>query len=204
MGWWKVSTDSLAGSRFVISPLAETTASLLTLERGTAGHPGERQWLDVHLAAYRSYAKDHPVIPVLIRVAARHRWIPMLITVAPVSQGESSFSDELRHIADLQPDEVAADLEVVGFKTAADDLPRKAVDLLEWVWANTVLPYWATRRAIMEADIVPACAGLATAASRSTPSTGRRARSPALRSSSSRSPRAPAAGSPGTSRAVTP
>lgn len=153
MGWWKVSTDGLAASRFVISPLAETTASLLALERGTAAHPGERQWLDVHHAAYRGYAKDHPAIPALIRVAARHRWIPMLITVAPVNQGESSFSDELRHIADLRPDEVAADLEVVGFKAAADDLPRKAVDLLEWVWANTVLPYWATRRRIMEADI---------------------------------------------------
>jgi DNA-binding transcriptional ArsR family regulator len=153
MGWWKVSTDSLAGSRFVISPLAETTASLLALEGGTAAHPGERQWLDAHHAAYRDYVKDHPVIPALIRVAAGHRWIPMLITAAPVSPGESSFRDELRHIADLQPDEVAADLEEAGFKTAADDLPRKAAELLEWVWANTVLPYWATRRAIIEADI---------------------------------------------------
>jgi hypothetical protein len=52
MGWWQVSTDTLAGSRFVISPLAETTASLLALERGTAAHPGERQWLDTHRAAY--------------------------------------------------------------------------------------------------------------------------------------------------------
>jgi hypothetical protein len=197
MGWWKVSTDSLAGSRFVISPLAETTASLLALERGTAAHPGERQWLDVHHAAYRNYAKDHPAIPALIRVAARHRWIPMLITAAPVSQGESSFSDELRHIADIQPDEVAADLEVVGFKTAADDLPRKAVDLLEWVWANTVLPYWATRRRIMEADIAARTTQLGRGGWAG-------ARSSALRSSSSRSPQAPAAGSPGTSRTVTP
>jgi DNA-binding transcriptional ArsR family regulator len=154
MGWWKVSTDTLAGSRFVISPLAETTASLLALERGTAAHPGERQWLDTHRAAYLRYAKDHPAVPAIIRVAARHRWIPGLITAAPASPGESSFSDELRHIADMPPGEVAADLKVVGLKTASDDLPRKAADLLEWVWANAVLPYWPTRRRIIEADIV--------------------------------------------------
>ena len=33
MGWWIVSADTLAASRFVISPLAETTACLLTLHR---------------------------------------------------------------------------------------------------------------------------------------------------------------------------
>ena len=43
MGWWQVNADTLARSRFVISPLAETTASLLALERGTAAHPGERR-----------------------------------------------------------------------------------------------------------------------------------------------------------------
>jgi len=49
MGWWRVSADTLATSRFVVSPLAETTASLITLQRGTAAHPGERRWLDAHL-----------------------------------------------------------------------------------------------------------------------------------------------------------
>ena len=28
MGWWQVSADTLAGSRFVISPLAEATAMI--------------------------------------------------------------------------------------------------------------------------------------------------------------------------------
>ncbi len=46
MGWWQVSADTLAASRFVISPLAETTAALLALERGTAAHPAEKAWLD--------------------------------------------------------------------------------------------------------------------------------------------------------------
>jgi hypothetical protein len=60
--------------------------------------------------------------------------------VAPVSPGESSFSDELRHITEIQPGEVAAELEAAGLKTAAADLPRKAARLLEWVWVNTPPP----------------------------------------------------------------
>jgi DNA-binding transcriptional ArsR family regulator len=153
MGWWRVSADTLAGSRFVISPLAETTASLLALERGAAAHPGERQWLDAHRGAYRGYARDHPVIPAIIRVAAARRWVPGLVTAAPVGHGEPSFSAELRHIANMSPGDVAADLAAAGVRPASDDLSRMAAGLLEWVWENTVLPYWPTRRRIIEADI---------------------------------------------------
>jgi DNA-binding transcriptional ArsR family regulator len=34
------------------------------------------------------------------------------------------------------------------------DLPERAAGLLEWVWTETVLPYWPRRRHIFEADIV--------------------------------------------------
>jgi len=153
MGWWEVSADTLAGSRFVVSPLAETTASLLALESGTAAHPGERRWLDAHRDTYLGYAKDHPVIPGLIRVSLARCWIPGVITVAPASSGESAFADELEQITGLSPESVAADLAVVGIRTASDDLPKKAAELLEWVWVNAVLPYWPTRRKIIEADI---------------------------------------------------
>ena len=83
MGWWQVSADTLARSRFVISPLAETTASLLMLERGAAAHPGERRWLDTHQTAYRGYVKEHPDVPWLIRLSLARCWIPGVITVAP-------------------------------------------------------------------------------------------------------------------------
>ena len=101
MGWWQVSADTLAGSRFVISPMAETTASLLTLERGTAAHPGERRWLDAHQAGYRDYVKDHPYVPWLIRFCLARCWIPGVITVAPAGHDEVTFGAELA--ADHQP-----------------------------------------------------------------------------------------------------
>jgi hypothetical protein len=37
MGWWQVNADTLAGSRFVLSPLAETTACLMVLAKGVPG-----------------------------------------------------------------------------------------------------------------------------------------------------------------------
>ena len=154
MGWWQVSADTLAGSRFVISPLAETTASLLALERGAAAHPGERRWLDAHQTAYRGYVKDHPDVPRLIRLALGRCWIPGVITVAPAGHDEQAFGDELAQILSVSPAIVSDDLAALGIERYPDDLPRKGADLLEWVWANTVRPYWPERRKIIEADIV--------------------------------------------------
>jgi DNA-binding transcriptional ArsR family regulator len=67
---------------------------------------------------------------------------------------EQAIGDELAQIASLSPDFVAGDLGEVGVERYPDDLPRKSADLLEWVWVNTVRPYWAERRKIIEADIV--------------------------------------------------
>ena len=154
MGWWQVNADTLARSRFVISPLAETTASLLALERGAAAHPGERRWLDTHQAAYRGYVKDHPDVPRLIRLSLARCWIPAVITVAPAGHDEQTFGEELAQITGVSPGLVAEDLDALGLERYPDDLPRKGADLLEWVWANTVRPHWPERRKILEADIV--------------------------------------------------
>ena len=154
MGWWQVSADTLARSRFVISPLAETTASLLALERGAAAHPGERRWLDAHHDAYRGHVKDHPDVPRLIRLALGRCWIPGVITVAPAGHDEQAFGDELAQILSVSPAIVSDDLAALGIERYPDDLPRKAAGLLEWVWATTVRPYWPERRKIIEADIV--------------------------------------------------
>jgi DNA-binding transcriptional ArsR family regulator len=154
MGWWQVNADTLARSRFVISPLAETTASLLALEQGTAAHPGERRWLDAHQDDYRGYVRGHPDVHRLIRRALAQGWIPAAITVPPAGHDEQAFGDELRLIANLSPGLVARDLHEAGIEHYPDDLLGKAADLLQWVWANAVRPYWRQRRKIIEADIV--------------------------------------------------
>jgi DNA-binding transcriptional ArsR family regulator len=159
MGWWQVNADTLAGSRFVISPLAEATASLTVLNRGTAAHPGERTWLGAHHAAYRERLAGDPVTALLVRAALGRHWIADFVAVAPTGEGEPMLGEELARIRQSSPEAARADLTVsLGGPLPAglyrSDLPERAADLLEWVWTETVQPYWQRRRQIMEADVV--------------------------------------------------
>jgi DNA-binding transcriptional ArsR family regulator len=158
MGWWQVSTDTLARSRFVISSLAEATANLFVLHSATAAHPGERAWLDTHLPAYRQRLAADPVTALLVQAARGHRWTADFLTVPP-DEDEPAFADELARIRATPPDRARADLTVslrgpLPAELDREDLPERAADLLEWVWTETVLPYWPTRRRILEADVV--------------------------------------------------
>jgi hypothetical protein len=159
MGWWQVNADTLAGSRFVLSPLAETTASLITLQRGLATHPGEQAWLDSHLPRYRQRLAANQITALLVRVALRRTWIASILTPAPAGEGEPVFGDELARILEMPADAVRADLAMpaggpLPDQLVRDDLAERAADLLEWVWAESVQPYWPRRRRILEADIV--------------------------------------------------
>lgn len=165
MGWWKVSADTLAASRFVISPLAETTASLITLQRGTAAHPGDRSWLDAHRPAYREFLAGDPVTALAVRAALGQRWIADFLAPAPFGEGEQPFSEELASIRDSHPGHVLADLEIslgrqVPVLLRRSDLAPRLADLLQWVWTYCVLPYWPKRRRIIEADILARSAQL--------------------------------------------
>ncbi len=159
MGWWQVNADTLAESRFVISPLAEATASLIVLQRGTAAHPGERAWLNAHRLAYRERLAGDPVTALLVRAALGRRWIADCFTFAPAGDGEPVLSEELARIRERSPEAARNDLTMslggpLPARLHRSDLPERAADLLEWVWTQTVLPYWPQRRQIMEADVV--------------------------------------------------
>jgi DNA-binding transcriptional ArsR family regulator len=159
LGWWRVGADTLAASRFVISPLAEATASLITLHQGTAAHPGDRTWLDAHQRAYRERLAGDPVTALALRAALGHRWIADFLAPAPRGEGEQPFSEELAPVRDADPGQVLADLAVsLGGQVPAPlcrpDLAPRLADLLQWVWADCVLPYWPRRRRIIEADIL--------------------------------------------------
>ena len=173
MGWWQVNADTLAGSRFVVSPLAEATASLIALERGTAAHPGERAWLDAHQPAYQERLAADPVTALLVRAALGRRWIADFLTMAPTGEGEPTddgepmFGEELARMRNRSPEAARADLTVslggpLPAKLHRPDLPERAADLLEWVWTEAVLPYWPRRRRIMEADVVARTRELST------------------------------------------
>jgi DNA-binding transcriptional ArsR family regulator len=165
MGWWKVSADTLATSRFVISPLAETTASLITLQRGTAAHPGERGWLAAHLPGYRQRLADDPVTALALGAALGRHWIADFLAPAPLGEGEQPFAAELDRIRDTPAEDVLTDLEMsldgkLPARLSRPDLAALLAGLLEWVWTACVLPDWPRRRRIIEADILARSARL--------------------------------------------
>lgn len=160
MGWWLVNADTLAGGRFVVSPLAEVTASLKTLEHGTAAHPGERAWLDTYRPAYRARLAADPAASLLVRIGLCRSWNADFLTPTPAGDGGRSFEEELAWIRRTHPAAARAQLAVslgggpLPAELERDDLPHLAAELLEWVWTETVLPEWPRRRRVIEADVV--------------------------------------------------
>ncbi|MFM9554197.1 MULTISPECIES: ArsR family transcriptional regulator [Streptomyces] len=163
MGWWQVNADTLAGSRFVVSPLAETFASLKMLHAGTGTHPGEQTWLRVHLPAYRAALAADPLTALLIRAGLGQEWIADFLTPTP-REGET-FATEIARVRGADPAAARAHLTVSlrGPLPAAlrrDDLPDRAADLLTQVWEEAVRPYWERRRRVLEADVLARTARL--------------------------------------------
>src|ERR1700729_652371 len=168
MGWWQVNADTLAGSRFVLSPLAETTACLIVLAKGVPGHLGERSWLDTHLASYRERLAGDPIAALLVPSALGRRWIADFLTPPPTADGEEAFENEGARIRETPAEVALADLTVsLGSPLPAlldrPDLPQRTADLLEWVWAECVLPYWPRRGRILQADVIARMAPLSQA-----------------------------------------
>ncbi|MFF8592533.1 helix-turn-helix domain-containing protein [Streptomyces sp. NPDC015220] len=157
MGWWQVNADTLAGSRFVLSPLAETFASLKLLHAGAGGHPGEQAWLRAHLPAYRRRLADDPVTALLVRAGLGRNWIADFLT--PTPRDEESFAEGVARVRAADPVETRAHLRLslegpVPAALDRDDLPERAARLMEYVWADAVRPYWDRRRRVLEADVV--------------------------------------------------
>ncbi|MFE7973562.1 ArsR/SmtB family transcription factor [Streptomyces shenzhenensis] len=174
MGWWQVNADTLAGSRFLLSPLAETFAALKLLHAGAGTHPGEAEWLRAHLPGYRARLAADPVTALLVRAGlGRQRslrpadgrrggrevegWNADFLTPPP-RDGET-FEEGVARVRAARPEAARAHLRVslagpVPVALHRDDLPDRAAGLLEYVWAETVRPYWDRRRRVLEADVV--------------------------------------------------
>ncbi|WP_240930303.1 transcriptional regulator, partial [Streptomyces coryli] len=164
MGWWQFSADTLAGSRFVISQMAEVNASLFALQNSTAEHPGARAWLDAHGPAYRARLAADPVTARLVPAALgeRHHWVADFVTPTP-SPGSAASDDLEAGLAEIRatsPERARANLMIslrAPLPATLDDrtdLAIRMADLLEWVWEETVRPYWPRRRRVLEADVV--------------------------------------------------
>ncbi|MFJ5301087.1 ArsR/SmtB family transcription factor [Streptomyces sp. NPDC088350] len=157
MGLWQLNADTLARSRFVVSSFAETFAALKLLHVGVAAHSGGQLWLRDHLPGYQGLLATDPVTGLLVRAGLGRSWIADFL--CPTQTDRESFAETVARVRKTRPEDARANLAVslAGPLPAAlerDDLPERAARLLEYVWEETVRPYWARRRRVLEADVV--------------------------------------------------
>ncbi|NEB77519.1 transcriptional regulator, partial [Streptomyces sp. SID14478] len=129
MGLWQIETDVLARSRFVLSPFAETFASLNLLHAAAGAHPGEEVWLRAHLPGHRARLAADPVAARLVRVATGTSWIADFF--CPTSCVGERFEETVARVRATGAAQARADLRVClqGPLPAAlerDDLPERA------------------------------------------------------------------------------
>jgi DNA-binding transcriptional ArsR family regulator len=165
LGVWKIGADELAESRMVISPLLETVGALLVLVRGRP-RLDLQDWYRTHQPAFRQLLADNPLLTPLLDGLFRPRWIADFI-IPPPDPADRTFHDALRRVHATKPAFVRSVLSEgfdgpVPHTLRRNDLAKRAADLLEWVWTQTVRADWPRRRQLLEADILTRTTQLST------------------------------------------
>jgi DNA-binding transcriptional ArsR family regulator len=178
---WVLSADLLAGSRFVVSPLAETVAALTILGRpDPPGTPWIRSFRALHGEAYlgmlagdelRAAVADHAWRPRRGRVPG---WISDFVALPPLGDG-ATFDDELDQLAAWDDDRIRAEIrqfargplpaplcQPLGQPLGRTGLRDAVADILRWLWTTTLVSDWPRRRRVLEADILTRTSRLAS------------------------------------------
>ncbi|HEU4346817.1 MAG TPA: DUF5937 family protein [Actinoplanes sp.] len=158
----EVSRDDLAGCRFAISPLIETTSALRVLT-GFDSAGVLRPWaarLRPRLAPLR---RAEPAVGALISLFRRVDNADFLYP--PPAGPRRSFADELAVVRATSLSRARAELarNLAGHRTPpayarrildAPDVVDRLADALHATWATLIEPEWPRLRAILERDIV--------------------------------------------------
>ncbi|MET7394827.1 winged helix-turn-helix domain-containing protein [Dactylosporangium sp. NPDC005572] len=158
MGLWRISADVLAGSRFVVSPLAETVASLAAFGGQHATSAAQREWLRAHGPTLRARWGDDPFALPFLHAAIRPGWIADFL-VKPPRADDPAFADELARLAATSDADALADIaeeydRPVPPVLREPGLVGRAVELIAWTWEHTLAGDWPRRRRVLQADVV--------------------------------------------------
>jgi DNA-binding transcriptional ArsR family regulator len=161
VGIWLIDADVLADSRFRISALAETVATLGVLAGLRPHRPGQLARPAEQRAAFRARMADDPVGRAFLKAALLPTWLSDILCPPP-EEDEHTFDDEMTRIRTASPAELRADLAGDDADLDVPDLPSRICAVLDWVWAETVEPDWQRRERAFEADIIARTRRLST------------------------------------------
>ncbi len=161
MGIWLVDADVLAGSRFRLSPLAETVAVLGVLAGLRPHRPGQLVRPAQQRAAFQARMADDAVGRAFVKGALLPTWLVDFLC-APPDDDEHTFDDEMRRIRTAPASALRADLAGDNPVLDVPDLADRIAAVLDWVWAEAVAPDWQRRARAFEADIIARTRRLST------------------------------------------
>ena len=162
MGVWLLNGNVLAGSRFRVSRLAETVATLNVLMGRRSNRPGQLARPDQLRAAFRNRMADDAVGRAFLTWGFRPGWLVDFLC-APPTADEETFDAEIARIREATPATLLADLapaDDLALKSA--DLPDRIADVLDWVWSTAVKSDWQRRQRAFDADTIARIRRLST------------------------------------------
>ncbi|MER5916604.1 helix-turn-helix domain-containing protein [Streptomyces sp. NPDC001982] len=158
----RFQASAMARCRFALSPLAETLACLIALERNN-NEAWIKPWVQAHRPEYVSWRDGDPVRRGILQLTASTKWFPSMFGIVPTDGMNTRLPDELDRIRCWTDDENRADLlQSVGASwlthddgwLAATDLSNTAADTIRDGWHRFVEPDWHQRRTLLERDIM--------------------------------------------------
>lgn len=153
MGIWLIDADVLAGSRFRVSPLAETVATLGVLAGLRPHRPGQLARPAQQRAAFQARMAGDPVGRAFVKAAILPTWLTDILCPPP-DDDEHTFDEETHRIRVARPAALRADLAGDDPTLDVPDLADRIAAVLDWVWTEVVAPDWQRRKRAFEADII--------------------------------------------------
>jgi len=152
-----MSVADLGRTRFAYSPLAEVAESLYMLASGSV-NPLHRRWFDSVRPGL-----DRVDLPLLTAVVPARALIADFLLGGAVDP-TTTIEQQLRLVADLPPDYLAAEIEAVWqdepVPARARDLvargaagPRRLAEALHRYWTVALEPHWPAMRAVLDDDV---------------------------------------------------
>jgi DNA-binding transcriptional ArsR family regulator len=158
----EVSSADLAGCRFAISPLIETTSALRVLTgHDLTGVLGP--WVRRMRPRVASLRRDEPAVGALVSLFRRDDNADFLHP--PPAGPHASFAEEIARVRATPPATARAELDrnLAGHREpaayarrilAAPDVVDRLADALTAAWTTLIAPEWPRLRAVLERDIV--------------------------------------------------
>lgn len=158
----RLNTESVARSRFALSPLAETLASVVTLVHQDEG-PGLERWAEAQRPAFQRRLAADRFTAGFFALVSSTKWIPGPLAIPPNGGMKTRIGDELAEVRSFSDSAVVQELQKareLSWKehsldwVVGHDLAGRIADLMGTIWTTHVEPDWARRRAVLERDVM--------------------------------------------------